>query len=145
MNPTTDITFCVSPTNSGAGLGFEAWLDNTMMFDVDNVQQSTQVSIPVADNDAEHVLKLVLKGKCAEHTTVDSDGKILSDSLLTISDLAFDGIILGQIVYDNTVYTHDFNGTGNTIEDQFFGAMGCNGTVTLKFTTPVYIWLLENM
>jgi hypothetical protein len=23
--------------------------------------------------------------------------------------------------------------------------MGCNGTVSLKFTTPIYMWLLETM
>jgi hypothetical protein len=142
---TTDITFCVTPTNPVAALGFEAWLDDTMVFDVEHVQQSTAVSIPVSDEDAEHVLKLVLKGKCADHTTVDSDGKILSDSMLTISDPAFDGIMLGQIMCDKAVYTHDFNGSGDPVKDSFYGTMGCNGTVTLKFTTPVYLWLLENM
>lgn len=135
----------MSPTNPGVPLGFEAWLDDAMMFDVSNVQASTEVSIPVTDQDAEHVLKLILKGKCADHTIIDSDGKIVSDSMLEISDLEFDGISLGQIVYDNAVYTHNFNGSGNTVEDQFYGTMGCNGTVSLKFTTPVYVWLLENM
>ena len=145
MNSTTDITFCVAPTNPSATLGFEAWLDNKIMFDVDSVRQSTEISIPVADDDAEHVLKLVLKGKCADHTTVDNDGNILSDSMLTITDMAFDGIALGQIVYNKAVYTHDFNGSGNTVEEHFFGIMGCNGTVALNFSTPIYIWLLENM
>jgi len=145
MNSTTNITFCVAPTNPIAGLGFEAWLDDQIMFDISSVRQSTEISISVPDEDAEHVLKLVLKGKCADHTTVDSDGNILSDSVLTISDMAFDGIPLGQIVYDNTIYTHDFNGSSHSIEDQFFGIMGCNGAVTLKFSTPIYLWLLENM
>jgi hypothetical protein len=142
---TTDITFCVTSTNPDTALGFEAWLDDKTMFNADRVQQSTEISISVADEDAEHVLKLVLKGKCSDHTTVDNDGNILSDTVLTISDLAFDGITLGQILYDKAVYTHDFNGSGKLIEDQFFGVMGCNGTVTLNFSTPIYIWLLENM
>ena len=115
------------------------------MFDVDHVQQFTEILIPVTDDDAEHVLKLVLKGKCVDHTTVDSDGNIISDSVLTISDLTFDEIALGQIMHDNAVYTHDFNGSGNPVEDRFFGTMGCNGTVTLNFSTPIYIWLLESM
>ena len=145
MNSTTNITFCVSPTDLGTNLGFEAWLDNTIMFDADSVQHSTKISFPVTDEDAEHVLKLVLKGKCAEHTTVDSDGNILSDTVLTISDLAFDGIELGQIMYDKATYIHDFNGSGQQVEEQFYGTMGCNGTVSLTFSTPVYLWLLENM
>ena len=142
---TTDITFCVTSTNPDSGLGFEAWLDDKIMFDTDSVQPSTEISISVADEDAEHVLKLVLKGKCSDHTTVDSDGNILSDTVLTISDLAFDGIALGQIMCDKATYVHDFNGSGKLIEEQFFGTMGCNGTVSLTFSTPVYLWLLENM
>jgi hypothetical protein len=135
----------VCSNNPTAALGFEAWIDNTIMFDINSVQTSTQVSIPIPDDDAEHVLKLILKGKCVEHTTVDSAGQIISDSVLTISDLAFDGIALGQIVYDKATYTHNFNGSGNSVEDQFFGTMGCNGAVALKFSTPIYLWLLENM
>ncbi len=145
MNQTTDITFCVTPTNPGAELGFEAWLDDQIMFDIDSVQQTTKISIPFSDDDAEHVLKLVLKGKRADHTTVDSDGSILSDSVLTISDMAFDEIVLGPIMHEQAVYTHDFNGNGSITKEPFFGIMGCNGAVTLKFSTPIYLWLLENM
>ena len=145
MTSITNITFNVSTSDVSTALGFEAWLDDKIMFDVDSVQQSTEISISVPDEDAEHVLKLVLKGKCADHTTIDSTGQITSDSVLTITDMAFDGIALGQILHDKAVYTHDFNGSGNTVEDQFFGTMGCNGTVALNFSTPIYIWLLENM
>jgi hypothetical protein len=43
-------------------------------------------------------------------------------------------------------YHHDCNGTAQqVILDKFYREMGCNGTVSLKFTTPVYLWLLENM
>jgi hypothetical protein len=141
----TKITFSVSTTNSQAKLGFETWLDDQKIVDIDHVQESTEISIPVPNQDAEHVLKLVLKGKCADHTTVDSDGEIVSDAMLTIADLAFDGIKLGQIVCNQATYAHDFNGSGEPVENHFFGNMGCNGTVSLKFSTPIYIWLLENM
>jgi len=145
MNQSTNITFSVSPTNPDLGLGFEAWLDDQILFDVDSVQQSTKISIPVPDEDAEHVLKLILKGKQDKHTTIDSVGQITSDSVLTISDMAFDEIELGQILYDKAVYTHDFNGHSESVKEQFFGTMGCNGTVALTFSTPIYIWLLENL
>jgi len=42
-------------------------------------------------------------------------------------------------------YTHDFNGTKELTQEKFYGVMGCNGTVSLKFATPIYLWLLENM
>jgi hypothetical protein len=141
----TKITFTVSNTNPGAELGFETWVDDQLLFDTTHVQESVEISVPVADNDADHVLKLVLKNKTAEHTCLTSNGDIVSDSVLEIKNLAFDGIELGQIVNEQTVYTHDFNGTADESQHQFFGTMGCNGTVTLNFSTPIYIWLLEHM
>jgi hypothetical protein len=141
----TKITFLVSTTDSNSKLGFEAWLNNQQIVDIDHITNHTEVSVPVPDDEAEHVLKLILKGKRSEHTTVTDTGDIVSDAVLTIQDLSFDGIPLGQIVNEKTVYTHDFNGTQPVIKDHFFGTMGCNGTVELKFSTPMYLWLLENM
>jgi hypothetical protein len=141
----TKITFLVSTTNSDAKLGFEAWVDDQKVVDIDHVQQSTEISIPITDDDKERVLQLVLKGKQPEYTTLNDAGEIVADAVLKIQDLSFDDIPLGQIVNEKTVYTHDFNGSGEPINDRFFGEMGCNGTVELRFATPIYLWLLENM
>ena len=37
------------------------------------------------------------------------------------------------------------NGTQPEIADNFFGIAGCNGTISFRFSTPIYLWLLENM
>jgi len=87
----------------------------------------------------------VLKNKTAEHTQVDDHGNIITDARLLITDLAFDEIKLGHMLVEQAVYTHNFNGTGATIQDKFYGELGCNGTVSLKFSTPMYLWLLEHM
>ena len=39
----------------------------------------------------------------------------------------------------------EINGTQESVDDDFFGTMGCNGTVRLKFSSPVYLWLLETV
>jgi hypothetical protein len=139
------LTFEVVPTTPDAMLGFETWLDDQLMFATDHLDKTQQIVIPLDDTDAEHALKLVLKNKNSEHTRLNSAGDIESDAVLEIKNLAFDGIELGLIVTEQTVYIHDFNGTAELTQDQFFGTMGCNGTVTLKFTTPMYLWLLEHM
>jgi hypothetical protein len=46
---------------------------------------------------------------------------------------------------EKCVYTHNFNDTQPEIQDTFHGIAGCNGTISLQFNTPVYLWLLENM
>jgi hypothetical protein len=86
-----------------------------------------------------------MKNKTQEHTTVDEQGSIVNDARLTISDVALDEISLKQIFFEQAVYTHDFNGTQAETIDKFYGEMGCNGTVSLKFFSPVYLWLLETM
>jgi len=145
MTNTTAISCTLDTTNPTAALGFEAWLDDQKFFDTDHVQARQQVVIEIADDDGEHELKFVLKNKTADHTQVDDDGNIVADATLTVTDLAFDEIQLGHMFTEQAVYTHDFNGTQKEIQDEFYGVMGCNGNVSLKFSTPIYLWLLENM
>lgn len=139
--------FQLSPTNPSAKLGFEVWIDDQCMFETDHVQESMLVEglLPEDDIEREHTLKFVLKGKQIEHTQVDSMGNIISDSRLEITNLMFDDIELGPLVSNLSVYHHDFNGSRDPIQEKFFGSMGCNGTAELKFTTPIYLWLLENI
>jgi hypothetical protein len=140
-------SFDLTPTNLAAELGFEAWVNDRCVFDSDCVSDAVTVTgnLPSDDVEAEHVLKLVLKNKQSSHTQMSDTGEILQDSCLTVGNLSFDGIELGQIVNNLSVYQHDFNGTQALTTDKFFGTMGCNGTVGLKFSTPIYLWLLENM
>jgi hypothetical protein len=145
MTNTITISCIVDTTDPAAALGFEAWIDNQKFFDTDHVQARQPVVVEIADDDSEHELRFVLKNKIADHTRIDDAGNIVSDTTLTITDLAFDEIKLGHIVTEQAVYTHDFNGTQKEIQDKFYGEMGCNGTVSLKFITPVYLWLLEHM
>jgi len=145
MSNTISISCTLDTTNPDAALGFEAWVDDQKFFDTDHVQTRQQVVVEINDDDHEHELRFVLKNKTSDHTQVDADGNIVSDARLIVSDLTFDEIKLGHMVTEQAVYTHDFNGTGAVTHDKFYGEMGCNGTVSLKFSTPVYIWLLENM
>jgi hypothetical protein len=86
-----------------------------------------------------------MKNKTLDDTVVDDTGNILKDARLVVSNLSFEDIELNQLVFQRAVYTHNFNGTQDTIKDEFYGEMGCNGTVDIEFTTPIYLWLLEHM
>lgn len=143
----TKFSFELNTTDPVAKLGFEAWINEQCVFDTEHVAESLTITgnLPNNDVEKEHTLKLVLKNKQFEHTKISESGEILHDACLTISQLKFDDIPLGILVDELSVYHHDFNGTQPALQDQFFGAMGCNGTVELKFTTPLYLWLLEKM
>lgn len=140
-------SFRLTPSNPRTQLGFEVWINDQCTFATDHVAESVTISgdLPPDDVGGQHTLKFVLKNKQCNHTTVDDQGNIVADAVLEITDLAFDDIALGQIVNQLSVYHHDFNGTQAPTTDKFFDVMGCNGTVELPFTTPVYLWFLENM
>jgi hypothetical protein len=145
MTNTISISFELNTSDSQAELGFEAWVDNEKFVDIAHVPGHQLIKIDIDDADGDHELRLILKNKTETHTKIDEQGNIVSDATLTISALAFDEIKLGHMVTKLATYTHDFNGTKELVQDQFYGEMGCNGVVSLGFTTPVYLWLLEHM
>jgi len=139
------ISCSINTTDASAKLGIEVWLNDQQLLNQDHVSELIEFKYDLPDEDAEHELRFVMKNKTVEHTKVDEQGNIIADACLIITELAFDEIELKQIFIDQAVYTHDFNGTQEIIQTKFYGEMGCNGTVSIKFTTPIYLWLLENM
>ena len=141
----TTVKFDLTSSDYAAALGFEVLLDDKVLLSIEHVLEPTPVSLEILDDEGEHEFKFVMKNKTPEHTVVDADGNIIKDAMLSIANVAFDEIKLGHIFVGQSVYHHSFNGSQAPFEDQFFGDMGCNGYVSLRFTTPIYLWLLENM
>ena len=135
----------VKPSKPGVPLGMEIWIDGVGLFYQAHVSDACEVAHDLDDTDGEHVLRIRLKNKLPAHTKVDALEQIVSDAMITVGNIAFDEIDCTQIVSEQAVYRHNLNGTGPEIQDRFFADMGCNGTVEMKFTTPIYLWLLESM
>ena len=154
---TVKLEFDVGTTNAECKLGVKVTLDNNIIYDNPHVTEINHISYDISDQDAEHELAIELYGKLPEHTKIDSAGNIVKDALITVENFSIDDIDISSMLttYPTQLYSdvpthivqycHDFNGTQPAIVDQFHGSLGCNGTVTLKFTTPIYLWLLENM
>ena len=145
MSDQVQLACTVTSLDPTITVGLEIWFDDTQIYNTEHVTDTVNVAHEFEDTDGEHRLRFVMKNKTSEHTTIDASGNILKDCRICIDNLSFDLIELGQIFIDQAVYEHNFNGTADTIQDKFYGEMGCNGTVTLAFTTPVYLWLLENL
>lgn len=135
----------LASTDSTVPLGMRILLDDKTIYENFHIKDQENVEYKLSDVDAEHTLVFELFGKLPSHTKINESGEILKDALIFIKDLTIDDIDISQVMQDLAVYRHNFNGTSDTIEDVFRNAVGCNGTVSLKFTTPVYLWLLENM
>ena len=145
MTPTTTISGFIDSSDKKITLGTEVWIDNICVVNVEHVDRIVHFSHVLEEDNAEHELRIVMKHKTPDHTELDDAGNIIRDAMLSISDIKFDEIALGQVLLNKAVYTHDFTGSQPPVDDKFFGDLGCNGTVSLKFTAPTYLWLLENM
>ena len=139
------VSFDLASSDYASALGFEVLLDDVLLLSIDHVTEPMPVSLEILDDEGEHEFKFAMKNKTPEHTVVDDDGNITKDAMLSIANIAFDDIELGHVFVNQSVYHHSFNGSQAPVEDRFYGDMGCNGHVSLRFTTPIYLWLLENM
>lgn len=135
----------VAPSNADAKLGLEIWIDQNCFVSIDHVNEPRSIEHDFSDDEGQRQLRIVLKNKLPEHTKIDQSNQIVSDAMIAISDICFDDIDCMQLIRDRAVYRHNFNGSAEDINDQFFGDMGCNGSVEFDFSTPLYLWLLENM
>ena len=118
--------------------------DNQLVWQGDPAD-AHQISHEFEDVDGqEHVLSIALSNKLPSHTKVDEQGNIVSDLLVNVSKFLLESVSIDQLVWASATYHHDFNGTRPSTVEQFFGNMGCNGQVEFRFTSPAYIWLLEN-
>lgn len=145
MSDLVKFSCVIDTTNADSRLGMEIWLDQEKIYEQNHVTKLTKFEYDINDDDSEHVLRFVMKGKMPEHTKIDESANIVSDSRLSITEVKFDHIVLGHMFSELAVYSHDFNGTASEVQEKFYGEMGCNGTVSLQFSTPIYFWLLENL
>ena len=131
---------------NGPGLQIEIFLDNILLFVGEPTQDINKFSFSFDDShEIPHRLCIKLSGKLPDHTKIDSDNNIVYDRVVKISNVRFDDIDLGHVFFEKCTYTHDFNGTKDETTTKFYGVMGCNGTVEFEFSSPIYLWLLENM
>jgi hypothetical protein len=135
------LCFNVTPTDDA--LDFYCKLDDVLIWS-GNITDSQQVEIPFDDsNYEEHRVELVLQGKNSQHTTLDQHGNVVRDSMLIISQVYMDDLVLDYLFYRNCEYVHDNNGATPMTSHSFWGSMGCNGAVIFRWQSPFYLWYLQ--
>jgi len=140
-----EIAFDLTSTDYSAELDFTVMVDDQLMLDIAHVKEKTPVKLSIDVNDGDHELKFIMKNKKIEHTTLDHNNNIIKDACLNIDNFFIENIELKNSFIENTKYYHSYNSDSEKIEDEFYGTMGCNGTIVLKFSSPVYMWFLDIM
>ena len=99
--------------------------------------------------EGEHVIGVRLRNKEMSDTVQNEDkSAILKDLVLNIVSIEIDEVEVGKCKWDSSVYTLDapvdYNGQTVTQLTHCVN-LGFNGEYQFKFSTPYYVWLLENM
>lgn len=104
--------------------------------------QYVEFSADVSDS-SDNSLTIRLENKDSTDTVQNEDKTaIVKDMLLNIDSIEIDEISLGTLLWSASTYTPDdsqFPETKNCVN------LGWNGSYTIKFNSPFYLWLLENM
>jgi hypothetical protein len=91
-------------------------------------------------------LKIRLENKTDSDVVKDNptqeDFTIIKDLMLHIKNIEIDGIELGQLIWEKSIFTGD--DPARPVLDNCVD-LGWNGAWELKFDSPFYIWLLENI
>ncbi len=105
------------------------------------------------ENDKSHTLNIIRTGKTEQETVLVND-TIIKDQLLNIKYMEIDEIDLGALTYEG-VYTPEYPEPWASQQHEKGGklpktiknspALGHNGTWAFTFTSPFYMWLLENL
>jgi hypothetical protein len=132
-------------SDNSVPLGMTISIDGKTVWHSGHITDVATWQHEVDDAPGSHQMTFEMFGKLPDHTDVDEQGNIVRDAMLTVRNIKLDDIDISQIMTDKAKYHHDFNGSQALLEDKFFGDLGCNGQVVLEFTTPLYLWLLENM
>jgi len=86
--------------------------------------------------------------------TIVENNQIIKDQLLFIKSIEIDEIDLGGLIYEGIYYpqypelwSSQQIAAGNTLSESIKNvtSMGHNGRWELGFTSPFYMWLLENL
>lgn len=110
-------------------------------------ETSTLVEFDIeVEDDTENFLTIEYTNKNPKQDVVIQNNEIIQDKRIEINTISFDDIELDFFELED-IEKFSYKSTDEEIETTGFDAskLSWNGKTTLKFTTPVYIWLLENL
>jgi hypothetical protein len=112
-------------------------------------EKDTVVDIDVEiEDDTENFLTIEYMNKDAKHDVVlGEDGVPIADKRIEINSISFDDIELDFFqLTDPDIFKYEpIDPEGGSTTGFDATKLAWNGKTTLRFTTPMYIWLLENL
>ena len=144
---TVEVKFTLEPTWFNNAPKIKVAINNNILLDTQFEEKLDFKQTVELSEDCSHQLTFTLYDK-TNNDTVVKDGVIEKDTLIKISNIELEDTDLTSMLSLNKelfYYEHDTNGTAPLEKHTLYNDLGCNGTATINFTTPFYIWMLENL
>lgn len=126
---------------------FSVWLDDHVITQTEIASEAEQiVSFERRITEGDHELKIRLENKTNADTVIEN-GEVVKDMLLNIDDITIDDISLGNLLWGAEYVLDKPQEYKGQMIDHLDGCvnLGWNGTYVFKFSSPLYIWLLEKL
>lgn len=130
---------------------YTIWIDEQKLVDAHIKGRSNEVDyveFEAALPEGDHEFKVRLENKSDRDVEQDGHGNIVNDMLLNIESIQIDDIDLGNLKWHASEFHADHpktvKGEDVSVLTQCVN-LGWNGTYKIKFTSPFYLWLLENL
>jgi hypothetical protein len=88
-------------------------------------------------------ITIEMYNKVDSYTVQDENNQIVKDVLLNIENISIEDIDLDRILHTNSTYYPQHEFAPGVIKECV--NLGWNGRWEIEFTTPVYLWFLENL
>ena len=130
---------------------YTVWVDSEKLSDSHihgGNKEIEYVEFDVDVTEGVHELKIRLENKTHRDTETDGQGNILNDMLLNIESIEIDEIDFGNLMWSVSEFIPDHP---QKINGEIISSLkncvnlGWNGTYTIKFESPFYLWLIENL
>lgn len=109
----------------------------------DSVTESQTFTFETELTEEDHVLKINFINKSDDQTVQNEDKtEILKDMLLNIEKISIDDIEIENLKWSGSKFVPK-DPHKETLDNCV--NLGWNGTYEIRFTSPVYLWLLENL
>ena len=145
---TVEVKFTLEPVWFNNAPNIKVAINNNILLDTQLEEKLDFKQTVELSEDDSHQLTFTLYDKTDNDTVISEDGVIEKDTLIKISTLELEDIDLTSMLSLNKesfYYEHDTNGSAQLEKHTLYDTLGCNGTATINFTTPFYVWILENL
>jgi len=145
---TVEVKFTLEPTWFNNAPKIKVAINNNILLDTQLEEKLDFKQTVELSEDNSHQLTFTLYDKTNNDTEILEDGSIKQDTLIKLSQLELENVNLTETMSLNKelfYYEHDTNSTSQLEKHTLYNTLGCNGTATINFSTPFYIWSLENL